>query len=130
MESSDTVYEVRFTIGLFQSIFFYLYKIVVRVKPANVLDERSFSLARIVDYRNVFSKPAGQGRNFKASVICIGDKKKMKKKKKHLGGWQPYHRLVFRENNKIYLGINEPIRLILTSEAILMSDHIVRNKRK
>lgn len=67
---------------------------------------------------------------FKASVICIGDKKKMKKKKKHLGGWQPYHRLVFRENNKIYLGINEPIRLILTSEAILMSDHIVRNKRK
>lgn len=54
----------------------------------------------------------------------------MKKKKKHLGGWQAYHRLVFRENNKIYLGINEPIRLILTSEAILMSDHIVRNKRK
>lgn len=57
-------------------------------------------------------------------------KKKRKKKKKHLGGWQPYHRLVFRENKKIYLGINEPTRLILTSEAILMSDHIVRNKRK
>ena len=85
MESPDTVYEVRFTIGLFQSIFFYLYKIVVRVKPANVLDERSFSLARIVDYRNVFSKPAGQGRNFKASVICIGDKKKKEEEKKTSG---------------------------------------------
>ena len=63
-------------------------------------------------------------------VLSVSVIKKKEEEKKHLGGWQPYHRLVFRENKKIYLGINEPTRLILTSEAILMSDHIVRNKRK